>query len=81
MGFDASATPGLRVIATARRPETMSGLEAIGVETLKLDVTDSASIKSVREQVSNLLGGKLDILVNNAGQGVAPQLSRPQQQC
>lgn len=47
----------------------MSSLEALGIETLLLDVTDEGSIKSARERASEMLGGKLDVLVNNAGRG------------
>ncbi|KAJ3729273.1 hypothetical protein C8R42DRAFT_159501 [Lentinula raphanica] len=61
---------GLKVFATARRLESMSELEGLeGVNLLKLDVTDIESIRSTRNEVASLTGGKLDILVNNAGQG------------
>ncbi|KII87246.1 hypothetical protein PLICRDRAFT_42884 [Plicaturopsis crispa FD-325 SS-3] len=62
---------GHRVIATARRPEAMSELAALGITTLQLDVTDEASIRKVHDEVAELTGGKLDILVNNAGQGMS----------
>ncbi|KAJ7607363.1 NAD(P)-binding protein [Roridomyces roridus] len=52
-------TQGLRVFATARRPDVLADLAAQGVETLQLDV----------EAVAAITGGTLDILVNNAGQG------------
>lgn len=58
--------PGLRVFATARRPETMDSLRALGIECLELDATKADNIKQVRDQVSELTGGTLDILVNNA---------------
>ncbi|KAI8962051.1 NAD(P)-binding protein [Daldinia sp. FL1419] len=58
---------GFHVIATARRPEVLAELEALGMSTLPLDVTDAESIKQCHEEVAKLTGGKLDILVNNAG--------------
>ncbi|KAJ7607366.1 NAD(P)-binding protein [Roridomyces roridus] len=59
-------TQGLRVFATARRQEVLADLAAQGVETLQLDVCDSESVKTAREAVAAITGGKLDILVNNA---------------
>jgi 1-acylglycerone phosphate reductase len=64
--FLSKAHSGLRVIATARRLETMAGLAAQGIETLELDVTDDDSVRKTREATAKLTGGKLDILVNNA---------------
>ncbi|KAK0662133.1 hypothetical protein QBC41DRAFT_260520 [Cercophora samala] len=58
---------GLHVIATARNPNVLADLGAMGMSTLALDVTKSDSIKVCHDQVSALTGGKLDILVNNAG--------------
>ncbi|KAH9896156.1 NAD(P)-binding protein [Xylariomycetidae sp. FL2044] len=58
---------GLHVIATARRPEVMADLAALGMSTVALDVTDSESIRRCHEEVAKINGGKLDILVNNAG--------------
>ncbi|KIM90402.1 hypothetical protein PILCRDRAFT_812140 [Piloderma croceum F 1598] len=60
---------GLRVIATARRLESMAELAAQGIETLELDVTNDDSVRKTRDAAAKLIGGKLDILVNNAGQG------------
>ena len=57
---------GLHVIATARRPEVLTDLAAMGMSALALDVTDAESIKQCHEEVAKLTGGKLDILVNNA---------------
>lgn len=68
---------GFRVVATARRPETLADLQAAGMSTLALDVTDGDNIRQVvdtlrqREQ-------RLDILVNNAGYGLfGPMLDIP----
>ncbi|MFA6032907.1 MAG: SDR family oxidoreductase [Myxococcota bacterium] len=60
---------GFRVFASARRPETLTGLKKTGVETLALDVTDAATIKSAVEQVIGQ-AGRIDYLVNNAGYGL-----------
>jgi NAD(P)-dependent dehydrogenase (short-subunit alcohol dehydrogenase family) len=54
-----------RVYATARDPKTLEALvrEAPGrIVPLRLDVTDTASLKAAAEQVP-----ELDLLVNNAG--------------
>jgi NAD(P)-dependent dehydrogenase (short-subunit alcohol dehydrogenase family) len=59
---------GYRVYAAARRVDRMKGLEALGARTLKLDVTDEASLKAAVETVLGEAGG-IDVLVNNAGYG------------
>lgn len=62
------AARGHRVFATARRPETLADIVRPNVETLRLDVTDAASIASaVRAAIER--AGRIDILVNNAGYG------------
>lgn len=53
-----------RVIATARRPETLASLERAGATCLKLDVCDQSDIDAVAAAVD-----RLDLLVNNAGFG------------
>jgi len=45
----------------------LKDLEAIGMSTLSLDVTNAEDIEKARKEVEALTGGKLDILVNNAG--------------
>ena len=60
---------GLHVIATARRLEAIDDLRALGMTTLRLDVTDKEAIRNVRDEVEELTGGRLDVLVNNAGFG------------
>ncbi len=57
---------GCRVIASARRPEALADLIALGMEAVVLDVDDEASVQHAVESVASLTGGKLDILVNNA---------------
>lgn len=60
---------GHRVIATARRPETLNDLAGDRTLILPLDVTDEASIVAAVEAAVDW-GGRLDILVNNAGYGL-----------
>ncbi|KAK7060030.1 short chain dehydrogenase reductase [Favolaschia claudopus] len=59
---------GLLVFASSRRVDTMKELASLGIATLALDVTNTNSIRSVRDIISTETGGRLDILVNNAGQ-------------
>jgi NAD(P)-dependent dehydrogenase (short-subunit alcohol dehydrogenase family) len=64
-----AARRGHRVFATARNRNDLADLERPdGLETLALDVTDGASIRTA---VETALGraGQLDALVNNAGYG------------
>ncbi|KAI9050523.1 hypothetical protein LZ554_005684 [Drepanopeziza brunnea f. sp. 'monogermtubi'] len=58
---------GLHVIATARSKDAIEDLEAMGMSTLGLEVTNADSIEEARGEVERITGGKLDILVNNAG--------------
>ena len=60
------AEEGWKVYATARRPETLSDLEAKGCVTLALDVTDEASMQSAVDAVVSAEGA-VGVLVNNAG--------------
>jgi NADP-dependent 3-hydroxy acid dehydrogenase YdfG len=53
---------GWTVHATARRPETLSELQAAGANTVALDVTDEASMQAAVEEI-----GPVGALVNNAG--------------
>jgi len=59
---------GHRVVATARRVETLQPLQAQGMLTLALDVNDSASIALAMTCVEKEVG-HIDILINNAGYG------------
>lgn len=63
-----AARRGHLVFATARRREDVADLTAKGIETARLDVADSDSI---REAVKATLAraGRLDAVVNNAGYG------------
>ncbi|RKR91866.1 NADP-dependent 3-hydroxy acid dehydrogenase YdfG [Micromonospora pisi] len=65
----AAVAAGDRVMATARRPETLQDLVDLGngqVSTHALDVTDPSSIQ-VAVKATLELFGRIDILVNNAG--------------
>lgn len=58
---------GLTVFATARDVAKMTELKDLGIETLEMDVTSTASITDSVNIVCKATGGTLDILVNNAG--------------
>ncbi|KAJ7911818.1 hypothetical protein B0H13DRAFT_2008739, partial [Mycena leptocephala] len=77
----AALTAGLRVIATARRPETLASLQEKGAKTLRLDVT--ASTEELKQFASEALSlfGQVDYLVNNAGyvQGGAIEENTPEE--
>ncbi|GGR74126.1 short-chain dehydrogenase/reductase [Micromonospora fulviviridis] len=63
----AAVAAGDRVMATARRPESLADLaEQDRISTTALDVTDPASIDAA-VQVTLALYGRIDVLVNNAG--------------
>mgnify|MGYP001206773612 CR=1 FL=1 len=60
------ALEGWTVYATARRAETLTGLEAKGCRTLALDVTDEESMRAAVDAVVKAEGA-VGVLVNNAG--------------
>ncbi|HOB60829.1 MAG TPA: SDR family NAD(P)-dependent oxidoreductase [Candidatus Competibacteraceae bacterium] len=60
---------GWRVFATARQAVDVARLQAGGLESLPLDLRDSASIRSAVDSVLERTGGCLDALFNNAGYG------------
>lgn len=67
----AALAAGDRVLATARRPETLEGLRERGgdrVRTAALDVTDAGQVEAaVRTALAEF--GRIDVVVNNAGNG------------
>lgn len=65
---------GYRVIATARSKSKLSPLTELGLITLPLDVTDSASIADAIQSIEQL-GINIDILINNAGYGAMGPLA------
>jgi NAD(P)-dependent dehydrogenase (short-subunit alcohol dehydrogenase family) len=67
------AERGHTVYATARRPESLAGLEAAGCRTLALDVTDEASMVAAVDQVVAQQGA-VGALVNNAGYSLSGAL-------
>lgn len=60
---------GHRPFATARRLESVADLAAAGIDTIRLDVTDGASIAAAIREVLDR-AGHIDVLVNNAGVNV-----------
>jgi NAD(P)-dependent dehydrogenase (short-subunit alcohol dehydrogenase family) len=60
------AGAGWTVYATARRPETLSALQAAGCRTLALDVTDEQSMQAVVTEIERTEGA-VGVLINNAG--------------
>jgi len=61
---------GYRVIATARRAESVAQLKAEGFESLQLDLAQSESIQQAFEQVMQLTDNKLYALFNNGAFGL-----------
>lgn len=62
---------GLRVIAAGRNEKALGELREAGLEAVRLDVTDRASIAAAQGEIERLTGGHgVDVLVNNAGYGL-----------
>ena len=60
---------GYRVFATARKEEDVGRLNNMGLESLQLDLTDSASIQTAVTEILQRTNGKLYALFNNGGHG------------
>ncbi len=60
---------GWRVLATARKAEDVARLHTEGLESLRLDLDDSDSIRAAFDEVMTRTGGRLDALFNNGGFG------------
>ena len=56
---------GWRVIASCRKQEDCDRLASEGLETVRMDYADPASIKSAFDEVMRRTGGTLDALFNN----------------
>lgn len=70
---------GYRVFATARRQESVQTLQDEGLESLKLDLDDSDSIKAAITEILDRTGGELYALFNNGAYaipGAVEDLSR-----
>jgi len=61
---------GYRVIATARRAESVEQLKTEGFESLQLDLAQSESVQQTFKQVMQLTDGKLYALFNNGAFGL-----------
>jgi NAD(P)-dependent dehydrogenase (short-subunit alcohol dehydrogenase family) len=57
---------GWKVVATARKPESIADLASAGCQTLALDVTDASSMEAAVSQIE-AEHGSVGALVNNAG--------------
>lgn len=62
---------GHRVFATARKPDDVARLAAQGIESLQLDLDDSASIRGAVDEILRRTRGRLDALINNGAYGQA----------
>jgi len=58
---------GYQVFATARKDQDLEKLAQLGVESIRMEMEDSASIKHGLEKVLAKTDGTLDALFNNAG--------------
>lgn len=65
---------GIRVFASARNTAKAQHLKDMGLDILRLDVTDEKSIRQAVETVKAATGGTLDFLVNNSGGGESQEL-------
>lgn len=62
---------GYRVFASARKAEDVAKLEVQGLESVKLDVNDRASMDEALKKILQKTNGTLYALFNNAGFGIS----------
>ncbi len=60
---------GYQVIASCRKPEDVTRLQAEGLDAVLIDLNDSASIQTGFAQTMKITGGKLYALFNNGAYG------------
>ena len=71
---------GYNVWATARKPETITGLTEKNIHVAQLDVTRADQVQQVVRQIQDEHGG-IDVLVNNAGYGsMGPVVETPDEE-
>ncbi len=73
IGLDAARTlagRGWRVFATCRKREDVARLAAEGLESLRLDYEDPASIAGAAGEALSRTGGRLDALFNNGAYAI-----------
>ncbi|MDF1760007.1 MAG: SDR family NAD(P)-dependent oxidoreductase [Coxiellaceae bacterium] len=61
---------GEQVFATARKPEDIEKLNALGATAIHMELSNEDSIQSCVQQVADQCNGKIDVLINNAGAAV-----------
>lgn len=76
---------GWRVFAAARKPGDVERLSAEGLEAVRLDYSDPASIEQAIGHILKATGNKLDVLFNNGAYGqpgaiedITPEVMRAQ---
>ena len=60
---------GWRVLATARKPDDLARLAALGVEPLELELADPASVAACADRTLSLTDGRIGALFSNAAYG------------
>ncbi|MDH4030513.1 MAG: SDR family NAD(P)-dependent oxidoreductase, partial [Chromatiales bacterium] len=60
---------GYRVLATARKEADLERLAVTGVEAIRLDLTDSSSVREAADAALEQSDGRVYGLFNNAGFG------------
>ncbi|OUS24755.1 hypothetical protein A9Q99_23460 [Gammaproteobacteria bacterium 45_16_T64] len=66
----ASLAKGHNVIATARKPEDLTALKALGAKTVALELNEQSSVLEAAKQILALTDSHIDVLFNNAGYGL-----------